>query len=74
LESGEILNLNWNRISILTKIIKLTENQKAEKDSRIALQNACAKNIEQRNKIVSEIKATINDNIVKEVKHYLKKK
>jgi len=60
-KSGEIMNLNWNRMAVLTRLKNKTELDKEELDMRIAFQNkfANSKTDEEREKVVNIVKSTL---------------
>lgn len=76
MEIGEIMNLNWNRMSLLSRLQNKNEIQKAEWDMRIAFQNyfANAKTDEEREVITKYVEETLDEKMIKPIRSYLKKK
>ena len=76
MESGEVMNLNWNRISMLTQLSAQTKVRKAELDMRISFQNhyASENDEEKRQKIAKEIEETLTEEMAKSIRSFMKKK
>jgi len=75
MEIGEIMNLNWNRISMLSKINKKNDIQQAEWKMRIAFQNSFSNaQSEERESIAKSAAKTLDDKMIKFIRSGLKKK
>ena len=75
MERGEILNLNWNRASMISKIPNMNRHLRAELTMRIQLQNAfsCSKTDKEREETIKTISETLDKETIKAVRSYLKK-
>ncbi len=76
MESGEIMNLNWNRMSMLSALSKRSELQQTEFDMRIAFQNAFANAMsdEECEKVALSVQKTFDEALIKTIRAYVKKK
>jgi hypothetical protein len=76
MEAGEIMSLNWNRISMLSKLLHKNTLQKTEMHMRIAFQNAfaIAKTADEKKRIAESVEETFDEKTVKSVRSYLRKK
>ncbi len=74
MEDGEILNLNWNRMSMLSGLQNKKKLEQEELDMRVAFQNsfATAKTDEERVKIVKLVEKTLDNSMIKSINSYLK--
>lgn len=70
----ELLDLNWNRMSMLTHKQSLTELEQAELDMRISFQNcvACSKDDTDIERVATEIEKTLNPSLVKSIKSFVR--
>jgi len=75
LSDNEVLFFNWNRISMLSRLRERNKLDEEELNRRIQLQNAisCTRNDEPISKtVIKMINETLNPEIIKQVKMYLK--
>ncbi len=76
MEDAEIMNLNMNRISMIKIIPKLDNRLHAESIMRAKFQDAfkTAETDKEKNDIAKKVEETLNKNIIKTIRSYMKKK
>jgi len=76
MEIVEIMNLNWNRMSMLSKLQNKDKLQQTEFSMRVSFQNnfANSKTDEEREKIAKSVKETLNEKMIKQIRSYMKRK